>query len=128
MMASAIASSGISRAKPSIIRIESLRAGDDQVQIALLQFVVRGEGNELAVDAAQPDRGDRALERQRREAQGGRGAVHRQHVAVVLPVAGQHEGLDLDLVVEPLGEQRPDRPVDQPGGERLLQWSAGLPA
>ena len=28
------------------------------------------------------------------------GAVHRQHVAVVLPVAGQHEALDLHFVVE----------------------------
>ena len=30
--------------------------------------------------------------------QRGRGPVHRQHVAVVLPVAGHHEGLHLDLV------------------------------
>ena len=50
----------------------------------------------------------------------GRGAVHRQHVAVVLPVAGHHEGLHLDLVAEPLGEQRPDRPIHQPGGEGFL--------
>ena len=41
--------------------------------------------------------------RQRRDAQRGRGAVHRQHVAVVLPVAGHDERLDLHFVVEPSG-------------------------
>ncbi len=60
MIASAIRSSGISRAKPSIISIDVRGAGDDQVQIALLQLVLRGEGDELAVDVAQADRADRA--------------------------------------------------------------------
>ena len=97
-----------------------LAARDDQVQVALLQGVVRGEGDELAVDRAQPHRGDRPLKRQRRNPQRGRGPVHRQHVAVVLPVAGQHERLHLDLVAEPIGPQRPDGAVHQPGGEDFL--------
>ena len=31
-----------------------------------------------------------------------------------------HEALNLHFVVEPLGKQRPDRPVDQAAGERFL--------
>ncbi len=77
-----------------------MRARDDQVEIALFQFVVRGERHELAVDLAQANRSHRALERQRRDAKRRGGAVHRQHVAVVLPVAGQDEGLNLHFVVE----------------------------
>ncbi len=127
-MASAIRSSGISRAKPSIIRIDVLAARDDQVQVALLQVVVRGEGDELAADVAQPHRADRALERQAAKGHsGGRGPDHRQHVAVVLPVAGHHEGLHLHLVVEPVGEQRADGPVDQPRRQRFLHRRAALP-
>ena len=103
------------------------RARDDQVKIARFEIVVRGEGDELAVNQAEADRGDGALEGHGRQAQGHGGAVHGQHVAVGLPVTGQHEGLDLDLVVESLGEERADRTVDEPGGEGFLQGGAAFP-
>ncbi len=51
----------------------------------------------------------------------GAGAVHRQHVAVVLPVAGHHERLNLHFVVEPFGKQRANGAIDQPRGERFLR-------
>ena len=94
--------------------------GNDQVEIAFLQRVVGGKRHELAANRAQADRADRPLERQRREAQRGRGPVHRQHVAVVLPVAGHHERLNLHLVAEAVGKQRPDGPVHQPRREGFL--------
>ena len=62
----------------------SVGARHDQVEVALFQLVVRREGDELAVDPADADAADRALERQRRDEQRGRDADHRQHVAVVL--------------------------------------------
>ena len=49
----------------------------------------------------------------------------RQDVRVVLLVGGQHRGDDLDVLVVPVGKQRTDRPVDQPGGQRLLLVRAG---
>ena len=99
-----------------------LAAGDDQIEIALFQLVLRRERHELAVDVAQaePSRCG-PWNGKRREAQRGRGAVHRQHVAVVLPIAGQHEALDLHFVVKPRGKQRPDRPIHQPRRERFLR-------
>ena len=96
------------------------RAGDDQVELAGLQLVLRRERDELAVDQAQPHRAERALERQRRNAQRRGGAVHRQHVAVGLPIAGQHEALDLHFVVEAFGNSgRIGRSMSR-DGERFL--------
>ena len=103
-----------------------LAAGDDQVQIALFQVVVRGKDDELAVDVGQSHRAQRSLEGQRRDRQRGRGPVHGQDVAVVLLVGGQHEALDLDFVEEPLGPLRPDGPVHEPGGENLLGGRAAF--
>ena len=85
------------------------RAGDDQIQFALFQFILCGERHEAAVDLSHSHRGNRPLERQRRQAQRRRGAVHRQHVAIVLPIAGQHERLNLHFVDKAGGEQRANR-------------------
>ena len=46
-----------------------LAARDDQIEIAFFQFVLRGEGDELAADLPEPNRADRPLERQRRQAE-----------------------------------------------------------
>ena len=96
---------------PETIRSRSLSSSSSCV----------GNGDELAVDAAQrgPSRsapGTACGETSRR----GAGADHRQHVGVVLPVAGQDEALNLHFVVIPGGEQRADGPVDQPRGEHFL--------
>ena len=71
-------------------------------------WLVGRVGDELAVDQAHPDRADRAVERDAGQAQRGRGAVHGEHVGIVLVVAGDDQADDLDLVAEALGEQRPD--------------------
>ena len=43
-----------------------------------------------------------------------------EDVGVVLQVVAENGDDDLRLVVEAVGEQRADRPVDQAGGQRLL--------
>ena len=97
-----------------------LVAGNDQIEIAFFEFVLRGKGNELAVDPTEPDRADRSQKGERREAERDRSADHGQHVAVVLPIAGQHERLDLNFVAEPLGKEGTDRAIHQPRGQRFL--------
>ena len=118
--ASAMRSSGISRAKPSIISTASRVPETIRSSSLVFELIVRRERDELAVDQAQPHRAERPLERQRRNAQCRGGAVHRQHVAVGLAIAGQHEALDLHFVVVAGREQRTDRAVDEPRGERFL--------
>ena len=73
--------------------------------------------DELVLDAPDAHGPDGAEERDLAEAQGRRGAERGEHVVVVLEVDGQHGGHHVDLVHVPLGEQRPDRPVDLAGGE-----------
>ena len=57
----------------------------------------------------------RAGQRQRR-----RGCDHRQDVGIVLEVMREGGHDHLGLVAPALGEQRPDRPIDQPRDQRLL--------
>ena len=87
--------------------------GDDQVEVAVLHLGGGRQGDVLVVDPAQPDGADRAHEGDAGEDQRGRGADDREDVGVVLAVGGDRPGLDLDLVAEPFGEERADRPVDE---------------
>ena len=64
--------------------------------------------------------GDRAEERDAGQRQRRRAADHGDDVGIVLQVVAQHGGDDLDLVAEPIREQRADRPVDQAGGQHLV--------
>ncbi len=96
------------------------RAGDNQIQFALFQFVLCGKRHEAAVDQSHPHRCNRPLKRQRRQAQCRRSTIHRQHVGIVLPIAGEDEGLNLHFVDEARGKQRANRPIHQPGSERFL--------
>ena len=100
MIASGISGSGSSSPNPSImtmafsvlatIRSRSLSSSSSAV----------GNGDELAVDPAQPDGADRAEERDPGQEQRGRGADHREDVGVVLAVGRDRPGLDLDLVAD----------------------------
>ena len=91
-----------------------LVADIDQVQIALEHLAVRGVGDELAADAPDANRPDRAGPRDVAEHQRRRGADDRQHIRVVLAIGAQHDALDLDFVIHALGKERPDRPVNEP--------------
>jgi hypothetical protein len=98
-----------------------LRARHDEVQVGLrLDLGSRRVEEVLAVlvtDARGTDRRSKGNARQR---DGGGGADQRGNVGIDLGVERKDRRDDLDLVVEALGKQRPQRPVDQARGERLL--------
>ena len=118
-------SSGSSRANPSIIATAC--SVPDTIRSSSLSSSSSWVGNGTNWPSMPPDahRGDRAEERHGRNQQGRGGAVHRQHVGVILPIARQHHALALDFVHVPIGKQRTDRAIDQPRGQRFL--GAGTP-
>ena len=51
----------------------------------------------------------------------GRARAHDgERIGVLLGIGREHHGDDLGFVEEPFGEQRTDRPVDQPAGENFF--------
>ena len=108
----------------STIRIASSVAGDDQVHLELLERLLLGVDDEVAVELADPHGADVLRDRDRRDRQRRGGAVHRQDVVGVDVVDRQRLGDQLRLEVPALGEQGPDRTVDHPRGQgRLLTRS-----
>ena len=69
--------------------------------------------HEPVVDQSDSDRPDEDVERAVGQGQRGRRPVDRQDVGIVGPVGGQHRGDDLSLLGIAVGEQRPQRAVDQ---------------
>ena len=101
-------------------------AGDDEVELRLGHLVHHRVQHMLAVDIADARGADGSEERHARERERG-GRSHQGHdVRVVFHVVRQHGGDDLRLVLEALGEQRTDRPVDQARRERLLLGRASF--
>ena len=82
-------------------------ARHDQIERTLLQIGLGGKHNQPAINHADPHSGNRIVERDRCDAQGGAGAGRGMDVRIVLLVAGQDVGLDLDFAVETLGKERP---------------------
>ena len=93
----------------------TIRSMSDLSRSALVGFRTK-----LSVEPPDADGADGRVERDERAGQRDGGAVDGQDVGVVLAVGREDEGDDLRLVVEALGEERPDGPVDQPGGQDLL--------
>ena len=81
---------------------------------------MRRVGDELAVDAADAHRAERAGPRNVADHQRRRGADDAQDIRVVFAVRAQHDALDLDFVIPALGKKRTDRPVGQAAGEDFL--------
>ncbi len=97
-----------------------LGAGDDQVQLRIGERLggrVEDVGAVLVADARSTNR---PIERQAREAHGGRGADQRGDVRIDLRIERDDGGHHLHVVVEAIREQRADRAVDQARGEGLL--------
>src|SRR5438093_621359 len=93
------------------------RPRDDEVEIALLELLDRRIERELAVDGPDADAADRTLKWCVRDVQRGRRGVHREDVVLILLVGRPRRNDDLDIVLEALRPQRPDRAVDKARGE-----------
>ena len=97
-----------------------LGAGDDQVELRLLELRRGRVEHVLAVDVADARGADRAVERNAGERQRRRDADHRRDVGIDFRIDRHDRRDDLDFVVEAVREQRPDRAVDQARGQHLL--------
>ncbi len=104
-----------------------VRRSNDEVETAVFQGsgLLRVE-NILTVDVADAATADRAHEGHAGNGQRGRRGNHRHHVRLGLTVVRQDLADHVDLVVEPLREQRADRAVDQAAGERFLLGCAAF--
>ena len=96
------------------------QAGVDQFQRALFHFLDRRVRDELAVDAADADGADRALERQVGEHERGGRAEHGEHVALVHAVGGEQQAADLDFIEEAFREERTDGTVGHAADQDFL--------
>ena len=95
-------------------------AAHDQVEGGELELLEGRVEDPVPFDPAHAHRRQRAVPRHRREAERGRGGDDAENVGVVLLVGRQHGDEDLHFVLEPLREERPDRPVDQARGQDLV--------
>ena len=125
MMASPISSSGSSSPNPSIMTTAFSVLATIRSRSLFSSSSAVGNATSWPSTRPEPDRADGAVEGHPGQHQGGRGADHRQHVRIIGAVGGDRARLDLHLVAIRIGEQRPDRPVDQPRRQDLL---GGRPA
>ena len=103
-----------------------VRADDDEVELGLLALLRGRVEDEAVADLPDADGAEHVLEGDRVDRERGGGAVDREDVGVVLAVGREDEAHDLGLVVEALGEERAERPVDHPAGEDFLLGGAPL--
>ena len=92
----------------------------DEVEVAVLALGVGGVHHKLSADATDADRGDRLLERDVGDAEGGGGTVDGEDVGVDLAVRGEQDADDLGVVEVVLREERAERTVRHAGGQDLL--------
>ena len=92
----------------------------DQIEVRLEHLLDRRIGDELAVDLADAQRGDRALPRNVGERERGRRAVDHGDVGFMRLIGGEEDAEDLYLVEESGGEKRAAGSVAQAGREDLL--------
>src|SRR5262249_52087572 len=97
-----------------------VRAGDDEVERAAAALGERRVDDELSIDLADADAGNRLLEGDGGQRQRRGGAGDGEHVGVVLAVSREDEGDDLRLVTPAGGEEGADRTIDQPAREHFL--------
>ncbi len=95
------------------------REGQREIVLRRLHLGPGRIDDELAVDHADAARTEVFLVRDRADRQRGERADRGDDVRFGLHVGGQHLGENLALLLEPIGEQRTDRPVDDPTGQDL---------
>ena len=80
----------------------------------------------MAIDRADPDRGQRPQKGHGRNTQRRAGTIHGQDIAIGLAIAGEYKILNLHFVRKTLGKHGPNRPINQPGREGLLHGRAAF--
>ena len=101
------------------------RAGDHEVNIAVVQLGVRGVDDKLPVNTSDTYRADWTSKRDRRDGQCGRSPYQSEYVGVVFLVGRQDDRDQLHLVAIALRKERTQGAVDESHGGRLL---GGRPA
>ncbi len=96
-----------------------LRAGDHEIEMALPHLVDLRIEHVFIVDEADPRGADRAHEGRARKGEGGGGGDHRDDVGIVFEIVREHGRDHLGVAAPALGEERPDRAIDQARGEGL---------
>ena len=89
--------------------IESLRAGDDDVHVAVGELLERRVENPVLLHASDAHGGDRSHERDLRCVERERRGEERDHVGVILLISGDDVDEDLDFVLESFREERANR-------------------
>ena len=97
-----------------------LRAGDDEIELAFRHLVDLRIEHVFVVDEADAGAADRSHERRARKRERRGSRDHRHDVGIVFQIVRQRGDDHLGIAAPAVGEQRPDRPVDQPRGQRLL--------
>ena len=97
-----------------------VRAGDDEIEDALLHLIDHRVQHELAVDDADAGGGDRSEERQARKRQCRGGRDHAEDVGIIFEIVRQDCHDDLRLILEAFDEERADRAIDQARRQRLF--------
>ena len=95
-------------------------AGDDEIELALRHLVDLRIEHIFVVDEADTGGPDRPHERRAGEGERRRGGDHGDDVGIILQIVRQRGHDHLGVAAVALGEQRPDRPVDQAGDQCLL--------
>ncbi len=99
-----------------------------QVERGGVHLLHRRVHHERAIDKADAHRADRAFPRDVRDVDGRARRDDAEDVEVQFGIARQRGDDHLDLVQEPLGEQRPERPVDEAGSQDGLVRRPALAA
>src|SRR5262249_28324004 len=91
-------------------------ANDHDVQKAVAHLAVSRVDQKLTRNQAYANGSNGAVEWDVADGQSSRRAVNSSDIGVVLRVGGEHEGDDLSLALEPVGEQRSNGTIDLPAG------------
>ena len=97
------------------------------VQIALFALFVGRVGDELAIEAADPNGSERTIPRDVADAERGGCADDAEDVRVILAVRAEHEALYLDFVEPTLGKERADRTIREAASEDFLLGRPAFP-
>ena len=103
-----------------------LGAGDDEIELRVLELRSRGVQQVLAVLVADPRAADRAEERETRQRECSGSPEHRRDIRIDLGVHREHRRDHLHFALKPIGEQRPNGAIDETRRQRFLLARAAL--